>query len=64
MGCMITFGMTDGVLLPEPEATPMDVTISICSDAVIIAPEGSAAQAHAEQFNLIFEAAQAAEDNK
>lgn len=56
--------MTDGVLLPEPEATPMDVTISICSDAVIIAPEGSAAQAHAEQFNLIFEAAQAAEDNK
>lgn len=51
-----------GVLMPNPEAEPADVTIPICVDAVIIAPEGSAAQAHAARFNLIFEAAEAAED--
>ncbi len=37
-------------------------TVSICGDAVIIAPEGSAAQAFAETFNLIFEAAPASEN--
>lgn len=54
--------LQDGILLPSPENAPVDVAISICVDAVIIAPEGSAAQAHAERFNLIFEAAQAAEN--
>lgn len=53
-----------GILLPTPEGTPEDVTISICVDAVIVGPAGSAAQAHAERFNLIFEAAEAAENTQ
>lgn len=35
---------------------------AITGSAVIIAPEGSAAQAHAEQFNLAFEAVTAADE--
>ncbi|MBQ2952543.1 MAG: leucine-rich repeat protein [Clostridia bacterium] len=50
--------LQDGILLPDPEGEERDITISICVDAVIVAPEGSAAQTHAERFNLIFEAAQ------
>lgn len=46
----------------EESAAQQGGTASICGDVVIIAPEGSAAQAYAEQFNLIFEAAQSAED--
>lgn len=51
-----------GVIMPEPEGEAQDVVIPVTGNAVIIAPEGSAAQAHAEQFKLIFEAAESAED--
>lgn len=36
----------------------------IAGSAIIIAPEGSAAQAHAEQFNMTFQAAEAADEVK
>lgn len=52
----------DGVVMPSPEGEVRAYTLPVTGYAVIIAPEGSAAQTHAEQFNLIFEAAPAAED--
>ena len=52
----------NGVVMPTPEGEAAAFTIAVTGDAVIIAPEGSAAQAHAERFNLIFEAAPAAEN--
>lgn len=59
----ISMPIVDGVLLPDADATDVEpVTVRICADAVIIAAEGSMAQAHAEMFNLIFEAAQTAEN--
>lgn len=41
---------------------PDDGTGQICGNTTIIAPQGSAAQQYAEQFNLAFEAAQTAEN--
>lgn len=59
----ITMPIVDGVLMPDADATDVEqIIVRVCSDAVIIAAEGSMAQAHAEMFNLIFEAAQAAEN--
>lgn len=57
--------ITDGIILPDPDAAPEDIpesTLRIVSGAVIIAPEGSAAQAYAEQFNLIFEPVRTADE--
>ncbi|MGN0795113.1 MAG: leucine-rich repeat protein [Aristaeellaceae bacterium] len=57
--------ITDGIILPDPDAAPEDVpesTLRIVSGAVIIAPEGSAAQVYAEQFNLIFEPVRTADE--
>lgn len=54
----------EGVVMPSPEGEVKTYTLPITGYAVIIAPEGSAAQQHAEQFNLIFEAAPANENTQ
>lgn len=51
-------------VMPSPEGAPETYTLPITGYAVIIAPQGSAAQQHAGEFNLIFEAASASENTQ
>ena len=61
-------GVTVTVLGASDKSTPVNLgqfvegTTAITGTATIIAPEGSAAQAHAEQFKLTFEAANTADE--